>query len=75
MSDREPDRMLTVSEVAGLLGVSRRTIIRRIQTGRIADVVDVGPGGSDPRYRIPARSLASLRRSVPAGPHSDNQDI
>ena len=49
---------LTVSEVATVFRVSRKTILRRIQGGTIDGVRDVGSPRS-PRYRIPASIVPS----------------
>ena len=56
----EDAKLLTVEEAAGVLGVSRRTITRMIETKRIK-AQNVGFGKERKFYRIPANELLRIK--------------
>jgi excisionase family DNA binding protein len=57
-----PDRLLSPIEVAAALGVSRSTVLRRIQSGELA-AVRVGSGRTSP-LRIDPRDVADIVNPV-----------
>ncbi|MFC8846744.1 MULTISPECIES: helix-turn-helix domain-containing protein [unclassified Micromonospora] len=54
MTELDPDRFLTVQEVADVLRVSRWSVGRYIEAGALEAIKGDGPNGS---VRIPLRSL------------------
>ena len=65
--------MLTIDEAALRLRVSRRTIRRLIDAGKLAAVDLTPPGSSRSLWRIPLESFESLvDLTVPRAPRADH---
>ena len=61
---KDPDRCLNRREVAALIGVSPKTIIRWVKTGKLPEI-DLSPGIK--RYKLQdIEALMQAHRRVPA---------